>query len=381
MVADGDPPVGTVTRVTRLPIADWAVSRQLHEVSPGESFPNEYASPAENLGVKLSDRNRDHLIDRRSLLAVGLAGAATLGAPVAAHASGTELPLAWRDAETVPLWSGAPPATGFVSKSTSSQLRPGLLWNIATPELKVFRPRAPNGRALLTIPGGGYIAVSVLNEGLEVAQRMTAAGYTVFVLVYRLPAEGWSGRADVPLQDAQRAMRVIRSRAGLYGFDQKKVALVGFSAGGHLGASLATGYAEEVYAPRDQVDQLDARPLAAGLIYPVIALDGPYAHRGSAALLLGPNPSSELFARRNPAKHVTPNTPPVFLVHALDDTSVPMQNSWLMLDAMKSAGRSAEAHFLPTGGHGFGLGKAGERTGEWPGLFTSWLDQEVLRDA
>lgn len=328
----------------------------------------------------MSNRKRDHLIDRRSLLAAGLAGAATLSAPVAAHASWKELPLAWGDAETVPLWSGAPPTTGFVSKRSSSQLRPGLLWNIATPELKVFRPRVPNGRALLTIPGGGYIAVSVLNEGLEVAQRMTAAGYTVFVLVYRLPAEGWSGRADVPLQDAQRAMRVIRSLARHHGFDPEKVALVGFSAGGHLGASLATGYAEEVYAPRDQIDHLDARPLAAGLIYPVIALDGPYAHRGSAALLLGPSPSSELLARRNPAKHVTPNTPPVFLLHALDDPTVPMENSWLMLEAMKSAGRSAEGHFLPSGGHGFGLGKPGSWTGEWIGLFTTWLDQGVARD-
>lgn len=104
---------------------------------------------------------------------------------------------------------------------------------------------------------------------------MTEAGYTVFVLVYRLPGEGWPDRADVPLQDAQRAMRLIGGQADRYGFNASKVAAVGFSAGGHLAASLATGFAEPVYAARDDIDRLDARPAAVGLIYPVIAVERP----------------------------------------------------------------------------------------------------------
>jgi acetyl esterase/lipase len=247
--------------------------------------------------------------------------------------------------------------------------------NVARPELRVFRPPVSNGRALMSIPGGGYGMISVLNEGLQVAERMTRLGYTVFVLTYRLPREGWNLRADVPLQDAQRAMRIIRARAERYGFDPQKVAAVGFSAGGHLAASLATGFAEPVYAPRDDLDRLDARPAAAGLIYPVILMSGPHAHQGSATFLLGRSPDAELLARRSPAQRVTADTPPIFLAHTLDDPIVPMQNSLAMLEAMQAQKRPAEAHFFPKGGHGFGLGPAGSRAAEWPGLFASWLDR------
>src|SRR6185312_7601414 len=108
------------------------------------------------------------------------------------------------------------------------------------------------------------------NEGVDVAARMNPLGYTVFVLNYRLPAEGWRDGPNVPLQDAQRAMRVIRASAKRYRIDPARLSVIGFSAGGHLAASLVTGFAEAVYAPTDAADRLDARPAAAGLIYPVI---------------------------------------------------------------------------------------------------------------
>lgn len=232
-------------------------------------------------------------VSRRVLLGAACGGVGALATasvaaePAAPAAPQAGPPSAWAMAESLPLWTGDAP--GFDSakvKSGGSSYHLGMLRNIGRPELKVFRPRRSNGRALLSIPGGGYAIVSILNEGLDVARRMTAAGYTVFVLAYRLPAEGWRDRADVPLQDAQRAMRLIRSQAARYGFDPQKVAAVGFSAGGHLAASLATGFAEALYAPRDDLDRLDARPAATGLIYPVITLDQPYGHRGSTVLLL-----------------------------------------------------------------------------------------------
>jgi acetyl esterase/lipase len=253
----------------------------------------------------------------------------------------------------------------------------GLLRGIATPELRIFRPRSDNSRALLVIPGGGYSVVAVLGEGLEVAERMASAGYTVFVLVYRLPGEGWSRRADVPLQDAQRAIRLVRGAAPPHGFEARKVAVAGFSAGGHVAATLATSFAQEVYAPRDAIDRLDARPDAGGLIYPVISLQAPYAHPGVAQSLVGPGADAARLAARSADRRVSASTPPLFLAHAVDDTTVPMGSSILMLEAMKAARRPVEAHFFAEGGHGFGLGSPAARCAAWPGLFLDWLDRAL----
>lgn len=334
----------------------------------------ERASVVKNLNVSRRDT-------MAGMIALGAASAAS--APAAAQPAAAdriaELMTVWRSAQAIPLWKGAPPGGAVVAKSVTvpASVPDFVLRNISRPELKVFRPKSPNGRALVVVPGGGYNIVSILNEGLEVAARMTDAGYTVFVLAYRLPGEGWKDRADVPLQDAQRAMRIVRDNARRYGFDPANVAVLGFSAGGHLAASLATGFAEPVYAASDAIDRLSARPAAAGLIYPVIAMDGPYVHQGSCDTLLGPQPAAALIERRSPARHVGADTPPAFLVHTLDDPLVPTQNSLLMLEAMKAAKRPAEAHIFAKGGHGFGLGKAGTRAGTWATLFAEWLDQTM----
>lgn len=319
-------------------------------------------------------------ITRRTVLASLTATAAaspiffqTSAAQTLAVGQTDKLPSAWTSAERIPLWEGRPPTRGFVARPSPVPLPARFVRNVGEAELKVFRPARPNGRALLAIPGGGYYLVSVLNEGLDVARRATASGYTVFVLVYRLPGEGWNGRADVPLQDAQRAMRIVRGNAARYGFDPRQVAALGFSAGGHLAASLATGHSEPVYAGRDAIDRVDPRPMAVGLIYPVIAMDGPHIHAGSRDLLLGPAPDAALIARRSPARRVTAATPPLFIVHTIDDRTVPVENSLEMIAAMKSAGRPVEAHLFSAGGHGFGLGQATERSGAWPGLFEGWL--------
>jgi acetyl esterase/lipase len=317
-------------------------------------------------------------VGRRTFLA-GAAGLAGLSAAAAAQdfPKLPPMPKDWVDAERIPLWPEGPPAGGFVARPVPANWPDIMVRNIERPALHVFRPARSNGRALLSIPGGAYTFVSILNEGVDIARAMTARGYTVFVLTYRLPDEGWAGRPDVPLQDAQRAMRVIRANATRFGFKADAVAAVGFSAGGHLGATLATGFDEAVYRPRDTTDALDARPAAMGLIYPVISVTAPVTHAESAMRLLGDNPAAGLIARRSPAQHVTARTPPVFLAHSIDDHAVPVENSLIMMRALQAAARPLEVHLFEEGGHGFGLGPADKPCGQWSTVFAAWLDRHL----
>jgi acetyl esterase/lipase len=288
------------------------------------------------------------------------------------------LPTAWSDAPRIGLWPQDPPgAAGFRPQELPPDWSPVFLRNVAKPDLRIFRPARPNGQALLIVPGGSYWFVSCANEGVDVAQRMTAHGVTVFVLTYRLPGEGWSNREDVPLQDAQRAMRIIRSRAAEFKIDPNKVGVLGFSAGGHLAASLATQHSEQTYAPIDSTDKLDARPCAAGLIYPVVTMEKPFTHEKSRQLLLGDNPTDERVAHRSAERHVNTATPPAFIVHAFDDPAVPVENSLRFMNAMRTAQRPVEAHLLQEGGHAFGVGYPHSPSEHWIELFSSWLERVV----
>ncbi len=278
------------------------------------------------------------------------------------------------------LWPGDPPGVASPPPRPDSEMRgdPGRreiqLRGVATPMLYVFRPARPSGVALLAAPGGGYEFLAASNEGLHVAETLRALGYTVFVLIYRLPAEGWADRADVPLQGAQRAIRLIRAGAVDYGIDPGRVGIVGFSAGGHVAASLAVGAGERVYAPVDDADRLPVRPDFAGLLYAVTTLRAPETHQGSRDHLLGPDPSSALVDRRSPVLHVDARTPPSFLLHALDDTIVPPACSLDWLAACRAAGVPVEAHLIERGGHGFGTGLPPANPGSlWPALFDRWI--------
>lgn len=316
----------------------------------------------------------------RVALAALLAVLGILGAsPVLAQGVPAATMARWNAAEVIPLWPGSPPNAGFARQPERPDARPNFITNVAMPELRVFRPQQANGRSILSIPGGAYRFVSIANEGVDVAEAMTAKGYTVFVLVYRLPGEGWNGREDVPLQDAQRAVRLIRAQSAKYGLEAGKLYAVGFSAGGHLGATLATGFAEPVYAPVDAADALSARPDGVGLIYPVISHAPGVGHAESSRLLLGENPSPQLVAKRSPALHVSAETPPVFLMHAIDDPAVPVENSLLMIDALRAAGRPVEAHLFEEGGHGFGLGAPGLPVSKWIELFAGWIERQDTR--
>ncbi|MEO8256637.1 MAG: GDSL-type esterase/lipase family protein [Acidobacteriota bacterium] len=280
---------------------------------------------------------------------------------------------AWNAAERIALWPSAPPNGRFVPATLPADWPAPFVANVAAPELRVFPAPQPNGHAVLVIPGGGYQFVSVENEGADFAARLNARGHTVFVLVYRLPSEGWQRGEDVPLQDAQRAMRVIRANAARWKIEARTLAVVGFSAGGHLAATLSTGFAEPVYGAVDDADAGSARPFAAALIYPVVTMAVPGTHPTSRELLLGPNPLPSQIARRSAELHVGPETPPLLLVHAIDDTAVPVSNSLNLLAAMRAADRPVEAHFFQEGGHAFASGYPDSPTSSWIAVFDAWL--------
>ncbi|MBW8815999.1 MAG: alpha/beta hydrolase [Caulobacterales bacterium] len=316
--------------------------------------------------------------DRRTLM--GLAALAS-AAPLAAAA---DSPLEPDPAETVPLWPGPPPGARaqlpqeqIVDRIKTSGFQDRFVTGIGHPLLTVIRPARPNGAALIVAPGGGYVRVVIDKEGFEVGHRMAAAGITVFVLRYRLPGEGWDKAADVPLQDAQRAVRLVRAGAKGFGIDPARVAFMGFSAGGHVAASIATRFAEAVYAPVDAADALSARPDLSCPMYPVVTMDPAFAHAGSRETLLGPHPTAEVEARYSPERRVTAQTPPTFLVHAWDDATVPVENSLRYLEALRAQKIPAEAHLFAEGGHGFGIrGAQGKPAAAWLDLFLAWARRQ-----
>jgi acetyl esterase/lipase len=239
----------------------------------------------------------------------------------------------------------------------------------------VFRPARPNGRAALIAPGGGYVRVVVDKEGYELGHWLSARGWTVFVLFYRLPGDDWIAGPDVALADAQRAMRLIRARATAYAIRPNQVTALGFSAGGHVCGDLATRFDRSVYREVDAADQHSARPDLAALIYPVQSMGPPLAHPGSRTQLLGLNPTPPLERAHSTAANVTPATPPCFLVHAEDDASVPVENSLEFRDACRAAGVPVDTHLFAHGGHGFGMrGAVGKPAALWPEILQRWAE-------
>lgn len=318
------------------------------------------------------------MIDRRALLGVLGAGAVSATAPIRANpasgAGGAETDALWsKRVGWIELWSGGAPGLPTDPPTELVKRRPGTeileITGVSRPRLMVIRPRQSNGSAALVIPGGGYTRLIAGTEGPEIARWLAARGWTVFVLLYRLPDDGWSRRADVPLQDAQRAIRLIRSRAGALGFRPDRVAAFGSSAGGHLCCDLATRFAVPVYSAVDAADRLSARPDFAAAAYPVQTMAEPHVHRGSRARLLGADPPLDLVRAHSPENNVRPDCPPFLLMHAEDDPTVSPENSLRMRSALKAAGVRVETHLFPDGGHGFGIaGVANTTTAAWPEL-------------
>ena len=310
-------------------------------------------------------------ISRRAVLQAGATLALLPGAAAAQSFAGEEIE---------PLWLGAIPGnrdTTIRPKSDDQSKDPAhpdrWLTGIDRPVLVVCRPTRPNGAAVLVVPGGSYRFLAYDNEGTSQARWLNERGVTAFILRYRLPGEGWNDRSEVPLQDAQRAMRVIRAGAQRFAVDPARIAVLGFSAGGHLAGSLATRHAEMLYPAVDEADRLSARPDLAALIYPVVTMAAPFAHGGSRDNLLGEGAPLAERQRHSIEMRVDAQTPPIFLVHASDDGLVPVQNSLALHAALLAAGRPAELHVFDEGGHGFGVrAPRGLPAMSWPSLFATY---------
>lgn len=321
--------------------------------------------------------------DRRKLLLGALAaGVATRVAAQTAPPSGdVALPKGLpQPTETIDLWpDGAPgaPTSPLVEtvneRSTDAQLSDRAVFGISNPRMAVFRPAVSNGAAIIITPGGGYKWVVIDKEGYELARWFSARGFTVFVLFYRLPGEGWAAGPNTSLADAQRAVRVVRSRANEFAINPDTVAFMGFSAGGHLCADVATRFAAPVYDAVDAADTLSARPTLAAPIYPVISMSLPVAHAGSRELLIGADAGPARERAHSPQNNVPHDAPPFFLLHAEDDGSVVVENTLLLRAALREKNIPVETHLFQNGGHGFGLQKAlGKPVAAWPELFLRW---------
>jgi acetyl esterase/lipase len=230
-------------------------------------------------------------------------------------------------------------------------------------------PGGGTGAAVIVFPGGGYTHLSTIREGSDVAKVLVSHNIAAFVVRYR-HAPRYSH--PTPILDGQRAVRLVRAHAADYQIDPKRIGVLGFSADGHLAATLATNFDAGDPNSADPTDRVSSRPDFAALLYPVITLSDPtYAHKGSRDALAGKHP--ELWAQLSPEQHVTINTPPVFIAHATTDRTVPIENSLMFYEACHKAGVSVELHIFSHGSHGFGLAPTDPALRVWPDLMVSWM--------
>jgi acetyl esterase/lipase len=286
------------------------------------------------------------------------------------------LPANATGGEALDLWPGGAPGAehvtvreALVERSPTGAARDRFVQHTTHPQITSFAPRGKsNGITLLIVPGGGYQRVVIDKEGLEAAEWFTGHGFAAAVLRYRLPGDGWAAGADAPVNDAQRALRLLR-KSGAPG---ERFGVIGYSAGGHLVARLITE-PDLDYAHRDAADALSARPDFAVLMYPVILTTGPAAHAGSVQQLVAGGVAPADLPRYSPVANVSANTPPTILIHAADDSIVPAVNSLRMYEALHGAGVRCELHLFDRGGHGFGLRSiSGKDVAAWPELVANF---------
>lgn len=296
--------------------------------------------------------------DRMLLCLAGLLVWSAVASASAASAAGT----AQAPPEGIKLWpAGAPGAVGDTPADV--------------PMLHVHKAPADKavGTAVVICPGGGYANVMMSYEGHEVARWFNAMGVTAFVLRYRTAPRY---RHSAPLQDLQRAIRHVRAGAEGFGVAKDRIGVMGFSAGGHLAASSGTLFAPNAAGDpnaADPIDRVSARPDFSILAYPVITMDGPYAHRGSRDNLLGKDADAKAVDAACLERQVTKDTPPAFLFHTNADTAVPPENSVMFYTALRKAGVPAELHIYRQAGHGVGLNRhPAIRT--WPDELKNWLE-------
>lgn len=271
-------------------------------------------------------------------------------------------------------------ASGRIILSSSAADEPITLWPDGAPgaigkepaDIPTLTPYLPKekatGAAVIVCPGGGYSHLAD-HEGRPVAEWLNSIGITAFVLKYRL---GPRYHHPAPLQDAARAVRLVRARAAEWQIDPKRIGILGFSAGGHVASTIGTHFDAGQPNSSDAVEKVSSRPDVMILIYPVITMGG-FTHSGSRKQLLGENPSADMVTLLSNEEQVTKQTPPTFLVHTANDAAVPVENSLRFADALRKMGVPFELHIYERGPHGFGLGGNNPVLSSWPGRCADWL--------
>ncbi len=278
----------------------------------------------------------------------------------------------------IPLYDGDIPNSRPVKNQENSRYERNsvlIVSKVSHPDLTIFLPagKKATGAAVVICPGGGYINLAMGYEGTEVAERLNESGIAAFVLKYRMPDDSTMFQKEIgPLQDAQRAIQLVRSRAAEWGIDPRRIGILGFSAGGHLASTAGTHFSKNYIS---NPGQISLRPDFMILVYPVISFTSPIAHMGSLHSLLGPHPSfAEIVAFSN-EKQVTDQTPPAFLVHARDDNTVPYANSLVFADSLKSHHVPVELFLFEKGEHGFGMHNSTSKQ-RWMDYCIRWLKKE-----
>ncbi|MDO4162992.1 MAG: alpha/beta hydrolase [Bacteroides sp.] len=263
----------------------------------------------------------------------------------------------------LPLWpDGAPNTNGLTG--AQEDLEGGRVANVTNPSITVYRPARPNGMTIVMCPGGGYARLAMNHEGHDMASWFMAQGITYVVLKYRMP----NGHYDVPLSDAEQAIRLVRQHAEEWKINPNRVGIMGASAGGHLAASLATLYSSDETRPDFQV-----------LFYPVITMQEA-THGGSRSNLLGANPTEELKQKYSLETRVTANTPQAFIMLSADDGAVPPVNGINYFLALRNQKVRASMHVYPTGGHGWGFRDNFIYKRQWTGELEKWLREGLVFD-
>ena len=277
--------------------------------------------------------------------------------------------------EFIPIWpSGKKPNSN--GKAIKDSLFNERIWRVETPGIYAFPvPHSNNtGTAVLICPGGGYERLSHIYNGFEVAKWFNVQGINAFVLIYRLPHQtDLLQRQLAPLQDAQRAIRMIRANADKWGIKTDKLGVMGTSAGGHVASTLGT-YAEDVSSVNDTLDRLSFRPDFMLLLSPVVTM-GEYAHQGSKKHFLGTDTSSVMIKKYSGELQVSSYTPPTFIVHAYNDKTVNVRNSLQFYAALNEKNINASLHVFPQGAHGIKMSDNPGSTDYWTALLAAWLKE------
>jgi acetyl esterase/lipase len=253
------------------------------------------------------------------------------------------------------------------------------VWTVGTPGFYAFivQSEESSGTAILICPGGGYERLAFLQSGVSLAKWYNAHGISAFVLNYRLPNQkDLVNRKIAPLQDAQRAMKLIRGHAAEWSIQQDKIGVMGISAGGHLASWLAES-PEDVSMIKDSFDTMNYHPNFLVLLSPVISL-GKYTHVVSRNNLLGADTTKTEIEKYSNELHVNSKLPPTFIVHALNDPAVNVRNSLLFYNALVENNVNASLHIFPQGGHSIRLFDNPGSTELWTALFIAWLKEMNL---